>query len=222
LVLEPAGRLDLLIGPKAAYGEPRKPQMNPSLSKKIVDQEIADRVKDAERLRLSRTESRAGGLPATWPGIRQTTRADLRGGPRPGGALVSAQHVQVPPELVDRMIEFYCDWRTGCGEVQAAYERFLGASCSDRDGAFAAYTAALDREQAASESYAEQVLLIQAACARPAEETPIAGETTSRLRRLVGRLASAWAEFDYAEPRRFDLRRGIPALSPGNDCGPAR
>jgi hypothetical protein len=134
---------------------------------------------------------------------------------------VSAEYVQVPPELVDRMIEFYCDWRTGCGEVQATYERFLGASCSDRDGAFAAYTAALDREQAASESYAGQVLLIQAVCAR-AQQTRIAGERTSRLGRLVGRLARAWAEIDYAERRRFDLRRGMPVLSPGNDCGPAR
>jgi hypothetical protein len=75
------------------------------------------------------------------------------------------------------MIEVYCDWRTGCGEVQAAYDRFRGASSSDRGAAFAAYTAALDREQAACESYAEQVLLIQACFAR-AERRRIAGKWT--------------------------------------------
>jgi hypothetical protein len=75
------------------------------------------------------------------------------------------------------MIEVYCDWRTGCGEVQAAYDRFRGASSSDRGAAFAAYTAALDREQAACESYAEQVLLIQACFAR-AERRRIARKWT--------------------------------------------
>jgi hypothetical protein len=43
------------------------------------------------------------------------------------------------------MIELYCEWRTGCAEVQAAYERFLDAWASDRAAALAAYTAALDR-----------------------------------------------------------------------------
>ena len=59
------------------------------------------------------------------------------------------------------MMELYCDWRTGCMEVQAAYERFLAASASDRAAAFAAYNAALDREESACESYAAQVRLIQ-------------------------------------------------------------
>jgi hypothetical protein len=90
---------------------------------------------------------------------------------------VTGQDVKISPELVDRMIEVYCDWRTGCGEVQAAYDRFRGASSSDRGAAFAAYTAALDREQAACESYAEQVRLIQACFAR-AEQRRIAGKWT--------------------------------------------
>lgn len=70
----------------------------------------------------------------------------------------------ISPDLIDRMIELYCDWRTDCAEVRAAYERFRHASRTDRAGAFAAYIAALDREQAACESYAEQVRLIESQC----------------------------------------------------------
>ena len=88
---------------------------------------------------------------------------------------MSALGTRVHPDLVDRMIELYCDWRTGCAEVRAAYERFLDAPASDRAAAFAAYIAALDREQSACESYAEQVRLIEVRCtgARPqATELP--------------------------------------------------
>jgi hypothetical protein len=62
------------------------------------------------------------------------------------------------------MIELYCDWRTACTAVQAAYERFLDAPASDRTTAFAAYTAALDREQSACEFYARQIRLIESRC----------------------------------------------------------
>lgn len=77
---------------------------------------------------------------------------------------MNATDAQISPALVDRMIELYCDWRTGCAEVQVTYERFREASSSDRGAAFVAYTAALDREQAACESYAEQVRLIESQC----------------------------------------------------------
>ncbi|HTP23006.1 MAG TPA: hypothetical protein VMJ65_25585 [Solirubrobacteraceae bacterium] len=68
---------------------------------------------------------------------------------------------EIRPELVDRMIELYCDWRTACWDVRAAYERFLDAAPADRAVAFAAYGAALDREESACESYAAQVRAIQ-------------------------------------------------------------
>lgn len=68
---------------------------------------------------------------------------------------------KIRPELVDRMIELYCDWRIGCAQVRAAYERFCEASASDRTVAFAAYAAALDREQSACESYSEQIRAIE-------------------------------------------------------------
>lgn len=74
---------------------------------------------------------------------------------------MSALGVRIRPDLVDRLMELYCDWRTGCAEVRAAYDRFLYASSPDRGAAFAAYTSALDREESACESYAEQVRLIQ-------------------------------------------------------------
>jgi hypothetical protein len=68
---------------------------------------------------------------------------------------------EIRPDLVDRMIELYCDWRTACWDVRAAYDRFLVAPAPDRAVAFAAYTAALDREQSACEAYAAQVRAIQ-------------------------------------------------------------
>jgi hypothetical protein len=74
---------------------------------------------------------------------------------------VNTLSAQVHPDLVDRMIDLYCDWRTDCAEVRAAYERFLNTSACDRTPAFAAYLAALDREQSACESYAEQVRVIE-------------------------------------------------------------
>ena len=82
-------------------------------------------------------------------------------GPKP----VNALGAQIRPDLVDRMLELYCDWRASCAEVQASYERFLDASACDRAVAFAAYMAALDREQLAGEAYAGQIRLIQSRCA---------------------------------------------------------
>lgn len=73
---------------------------------------------------------------------------------------MSSGAVAVRPDLVDLMMDLYCDWRTECAQVQAAYERFSRASRSDRALAFAGYTAALDQEQAACEAYAEQLWLI--------------------------------------------------------------
>jgi hypothetical protein len=69
--------------------------------------------------------------------------------------------MRVEELLVDRLIELYCEWRTACGEVRAAYERFCRACASDRELAFAAYAAALDREQSACEDYAGQIHVIE-------------------------------------------------------------
>jgi hypothetical protein len=71
--------------------------------------------------------------------------------------------VEVEPELVDLLIDFYCDWRRECRDVHAAYERFSGASAADRALAYAAYEAALDREQSAAEVYAEHLRRVERA-----------------------------------------------------------
>jgi hypothetical protein len=68
----------------------------------------------------------------------------------------------VTSRLVDEMMELYCDWRTECAEVHAAYRRFSDAEGADRLLAFAAYVAALDREGSASDAYAAQLRLITA------------------------------------------------------------
>jgi len=69
--------------------------------------------------------------------------------------------MRVEDVLVDRMIDLYCDWRTACAEVRSTYERFCRARASDRALAFAAYAAALDREQSACEDYAGQIKAIE-------------------------------------------------------------
>lgn len=69
---------------------------------------------------------------------------------------------QIHPELVDRVIELYCDWLTSCAEVRAAYEYWRDAPRSERSAAYAVYGAALDREQSACDSYAAQIRLVQA------------------------------------------------------------
>ena len=92
--------------------------------KRIADQLLAERRRDAERVRMSRGETTS--------------------------------------ELVDQLMDLYCDWRTRCSEVRMTYTRFVQAGGSDRASAFAAYTAALDREERACDSYAAQIRLIQA------------------------------------------------------------
>jgi hypothetical protein len=62
---------------------------------------------------------------------------------------------QVDKRLVDEAIEAYVDWREECAEVWSAYERWASASVADAAPAFSAYRAALDREESASDAYAD-------------------------------------------------------------------
>jgi hypothetical protein len=71
-----------------------------------------------------------------------------------------AVSAQICPELVDRLIDLYCDWRTECAEVLAAYRRFTAAPAGDRALAYAVYGAALDREESAAEEYARHLMLV--------------------------------------------------------------
>lgn len=67
---------------------------------------------------------------------------------------------QIRPDLIDTMMDLYCEWRTECKEVQAAWERVSCAGSSDRAAAFAVYTAALDREESACGAYAAHIRMI--------------------------------------------------------------
>ena len=67
------------------------------------------------------------------------------------------------PELTDHVIALYCDWRVRCEEVRTTYRRLDGAPKAERQLAFAAFQAALDREGSAADAYAHQVRRLSAA-----------------------------------------------------------
>jgi hypothetical protein len=55
--------------------------------------------------------------------------------------------------LIDAMMERYVSWREECATVENAYRNWLRARREDRSAAFAAYSAALDREEYAAAAY---------------------------------------------------------------------
>jgi hypothetical protein len=65
--------------------------------------------------------------------------------------------LQYDGPLGDALIDLYVDWREECWAVQVAYDRWREASKDDRAAAFAAYHAALDREERASDVYADLI-----------------------------------------------------------------
>ena len=70
--------------------------------------------------------------------------------------MASSSSPHASPALIDAMMDAYVDWREECLFVADAYHRWVEAD-SDRVLAFAAYRAALDREQHASFVYARWV-----------------------------------------------------------------
>jgi hypothetical protein len=62
---------------------------------------------------------------------------------------------KVRPEELDRVLDAYVDWREECLALTGAYERWSSGADPDPDRhlAFAAYMAALDREQQACSVY---------------------------------------------------------------------
>jgi hypothetical protein len=58
-----------------------------------------------------------------------------------------------PSTLIDAMMDGYIGWREECAAVEKAYRDWLGARREDRAAAFAAYSAALDREEYAAAQY---------------------------------------------------------------------
>jgi hypothetical protein len=62
---------------------------------------------------------------------------------------------------VDELLERYIDWRYECDYVAVAYRDWCGAAPDERPLAFAVYEAALEREKAACDGYADLVSLLR-------------------------------------------------------------
>jgi hypothetical protein len=65
-----------------------------------------------------------------------------------------------PTWLIDRYVQSYVVWRESSAEVAVTYQTWGRAAHSDRGAAFAAYSAALDREDGAArvhQEYAKRV-----------------------------------------------------------------
>ena len=56
--------------------------------------------------------------------------------------------------LRDEIIDLYLDWRKEAAAVADAYALWADATADDKAARFAAFTAAIDREEAAARSYA--------------------------------------------------------------------
>lgn len=64
---------------------------------------------------------------------------------------------QIPPALIDELMDRYVEWREACVALTCAYERWASVPVSERVLAFAAYGAALDWEEQASAVYANRI-----------------------------------------------------------------
>jgi hypothetical protein len=63
----------------------------------------------------------------------------------------------LPRRMVDEAIDAYVDWREECTHVWEAHRAWESAEEVDAPLAFRAYVAALDREERASEVYADLI-----------------------------------------------------------------
>jgi hypothetical protein len=72
-------------------------------------------------------------------------------GPTHGGEM----NRQLDKYLVNEAVDAYVDWREEAVAVWDAYQRWRSAPTADAPSAFAAYRAALDLEECASETYAD-------------------------------------------------------------------
>jgi hypothetical protein len=65
--------------------------------------------------------------------------------------------------LVDDAIEAYVEWREECVCVRTSYDRWTSSTDAEAGSAFSAYWAALEREERASQVYAERIARVVAA-----------------------------------------------------------
>lgn len=93
----------------------------------------------------------------------------------------------IPPELIDDLMEVYVEWREECLALNYAYERWADGPVADREMAFAAYLAALEREEQASAVYADRLYEIEREQREPAAPPSTLGDRViSRVGGLLG------------------------------------
>jgi hypothetical protein len=68
------------------------------------------------------------------------------------------------PELIDRLMDMYVEWREECAALWEAHARWRAAPAAERALAFASYRAALDREEWAAHVYADLVKQLAPPC----------------------------------------------------------
>jgi hypothetical protein len=64
---------------------------------------------------------------------------------------------------IDALFERYVSWREECHAAEMAYRRWLDGEHGERRLAFAAYLAAIDREEQAARTYADQFARVERA-----------------------------------------------------------
>ena len=67
---------------------------------------------------------------------------------------MNAVNAPTQPEVIDRLMDMYVEWREECMEVWNAYGWWATAPPEDVRRGHEAYRAALDREEAAAKVYA--------------------------------------------------------------------
>lgn len=93
--------------------------------------------------------------PPTWIPSLATARAESR-----------AQGAW-PDAWVDALIDSHVEWREECEAVARAYERWTGSERAERRLAYAAYRAALEREEKAAAEYQVAVTQLVGAAGEP-------------------------------------------------------
>jgi hypothetical protein len=93
----------------------------------------------------------------------------------------------IPPELIDELMDVYVEWREECIALREAYERWSDGPITDRRLAFAAYLAALEREEQASAVYEDRLYEIEREPHEPvAPPSTLGDRVISRVSGLLG------------------------------------
>jgi hypothetical protein len=82
-------------------------------------------------------------------------------------------YAETQPEVTDRLMDMYVEWREECIVLWEAYERWKAVPPAETALAFAAYRAALDREEWAAHVYADLVGRIMPSRAGKRADEPI-------------------------------------------------